>query len=72
MFSLLNADTDFDLKEFKVIVNEPSVNSVNSFAVIKVEVDGVEEIGAADGDGPVYALDNAVRKVLERFYLQIK
>ncbi|EIW00404.1 2-isopropylmalate synthase [Thermoanaerobacter thermohydrosulfuricus] len=62
----------FNLKEFKVIVNEPSVNSVNSSALIKVEVDSIEEIAAAEGDGPVHALDNAVRRVLERFYPQIK
>jgi len=62
----------FNLKEFKVIVDEPTVNSVNSSAMIKIEVDGQEEITAAEGDGPVNALDNAVRKALERFYPQIK
>jgi len=62
----------FDLKEFKVIVNEPSVNGVNSSAMIKIRVGDVEEITAAEGDGPVNALDNAVRKALERFYPAIK
>jgi len=62
----------FNLKEFKVIVDEPTVNSVNSSAMIKIEVDRQEEITAAEGDGPVNALDNAVRKALERFYPQIK
>jgi 2-isopropylmalate synthase len=62
----------FELKEFKVIVNEPSVNGVNSSAMIKIRVDDQEEITAADGDGPVNALDNAVRKALERFYPAIK
>lgn len=62
----------FELKEFKVIVNEPTMNSVNSSAMIKIEVDGQEEITAAEGDGPVNALDNAVRKALERFYPRIK
>lgn len=62
----------FELKEFKVIVNEPTINSVNSSAMIKVQVGKQEEITAAEGDGPVNALDNAVRKALERFYPQIK
>jgi 2-isopropylmalate synthase len=62
----------FDLKEFKVIVNEPAASKVNSSAMIKIEVGGQEEITAAEGDGPVNALDNAVRKALERFYPQIK
>jgi 2-isopropylmalate synthase len=62
----------FNLKEFKVIVNEPAMSKVNSSAMIKIEVDGQEEITASEGDGPVNALDNAVRKALERFYPQIK
>jgi 2-isopropylmalate synthase len=62
----------FELREFKVIVNEPSVNKVNSSAMIKVRVGEAEEITAAEGDGPVNALDNALRKVLEKFYPQIK
>ena len=61
----------FELKEFKVIVNEPSVNGVNSSAMIKIRVGEQEEITAAEGDGPVNALDNAVRKALERFYPEI-
>ena len=62
----------FELKEFKVIVNEPSVNGMNSSAMIKIKVGAQEEITAAEGDGPVNALDNAVRKALERFYPAIK
>ena len=58
----------FELKEFKVIVNEPSVNGVNSSAMIKIRVGDLEEITAAEGDGPVNALDKALRKALERFY----
>lgn len=61
----------FDLIEFKVIINEPSIDSHNSTAMIKIMVDDVEEITAADGDGPVNALDKALRKALERFYPQI-
>ncbi len=37
-------------------------------AVLKVEVDGEIEHTASDGDGPVNALDNALRKALLRFY----
>lgn len=61
----------FDLREFKVIVSEPSAEGYNSSAMIKIKVDGQEEITAAEGDGPVNALDKAVRKALERFYPQI-
>ncbi|MEN6313399.1 MAG: citramalate synthase [Clostridiaceae bacterium] len=59
----------FELKDFKVIVSEPAaVNERNSTAMIKVKVGDQEEITAAEGDGPVNALDNAVRKALVRFY----
>ncbi|MCR4436747.1 MAG: citramalate synthase [Clostridiales bacterium] len=61
----------FDLREFKVIINEPSIEGINSSAMIKINVDGQSEITASEGDGPVNALDKAVRKALERFYPQI-
>ncbi len=41
---------------------------VCSCAQIKVEVDGQIEVTAGEGDGPVNALDIALRKALERFY----
>jgi 2-isopropylmalate synthase len=42
-----------------------------STAVIKIAVNGTEEISAAEGDGPVNALDLALRRALERFYPQL-
>jgi 2-isopropylmalate synthase len=41
-------------------------------AVIKVEVNGVEEITTAEGDGPINAIDKALRRALELFYPQLK
>ncbi len=62
----------FELKDFKVIVNEPAkANERNSSAMIKVMVGNQEEITAAEGEGPVNALDNAVRKALSVFYPSI-
>jgi 2-isopropylmalate synthase len=61
----------FELVELKVMVNEPAVDNVNSTAVIKIRVGSETEITAAEGDGPVNALDRAVRKALERFYPSI-
>ncbi len=40
-------------------------------AVLKVVVNGETEHTAADGKGPVNALDNALRKALRRFYPEI-
>jgi len=62
----------FELKAFKVIVNEPSADGLNSAAMLKINVDGEDEISAAEGDGPVNALDKALRRALERFYPEIR
>lgn len=43
----------------------------NAEAVLKIEVNGEVEHTAAEGDGPVNALDNALRKALIRFYPEI-
>ncbi|NLY42801.1 MAG: citramalate synthase [Clostridiaceae bacterium] len=62
----------FELEHFKAIVSEPSNSNYSSSAMIKIRVDGEEEITAAEGEGPVNALDKALRKALERFYPQLK
>jgi 2-isopropylmalate synthase len=41
-------------------------------ATIKVQVDGREAHTVADGDGPVNALDSALRAALANFYPQVK
>ncbi|MCL2163109.1 MAG: citramalate synthase [Oscillospiraceae bacterium] len=62
----------FELTEFKVIVNEPSVCNVDSVAIIKIKVNGEEEISAGEGNGPVNALDKAIRKAMKRFYPELE
>jgi 2-isopropylmalate synthase len=39
-----------------------------SHAMVQLSVGGIVEIQAAEGDGPVHALDIALRKALARFY----
>lgn len=62
----------FDLGGFRVIVEKRENKQLFSEATIKVTVDGKEEHTAADGDGPVNALDGALRKALIPFYPQLK
>lgn len=63
----------FELNYFKVIGEEPSgEGSYGSSALIKIRVDGQEEMTAAEGNGPVNALDKALRKALELFYPSLK
>lgn len=59
----------FELETFKIIGEHPAVSdNQTATAMIKVCVDGKKEITAAEGEGPVNALDKALRKALEVFY----
>ncbi len=63
----------FEIDYFKTIGEHPAQNSeFGSSAMIKISVDGKEEITAAEGDGPVHALDKALRRALEVFYPELK
>jgi 2-isopropylmalate synthase len=65
-------DPFFELGGFRVIIEKRSADEpCISEATIKVTVDGETDITAAEGDGPVNALDTALRKVLTRFYPEI-
>ncbi|MEA3328175.1 MAG: citramalate synthase [Candidatus Omnitrophota bacterium] len=57
----------FELEGFKVLVEKKN-NKLISEATIKLKVKGVVEHTAAEGDGPVNALDKALRKALSGFY----
>jgi len=58
----------FELEGFRVVVEKRSDKKITSEAIIKIKVKGVKEHTAAEGDGPVNALDNALRKALKDFY----
>ena len=63
----------FDLKGARVIVEKRKEREESiSEATIKVMVDGQIEHTAAEGNGPVHALDKALRKALNRFYPNLK
>ncbi len=61
----------FELEKFKLMTEQPDKSGKSASALIKVKVDGVSEITAAEGDGPVHALDKALRKALEVFYPEL-
>lgn len=58
----------FELESFRVTIEKDKDKPCSSHATIKVSVDKKEEITAAEGYGPVSALDNALRKALGRFF----
>jgi len=62
----------FDLDGFRLITEKKGGEEPYSEAVIKLRVDGKEEHTAAEGVGPVSALDRALRKSLTTFFPCIK
>lgn len=62
----------FHLECFSVVTSRTLENPCLSQATIKISVEGEEELTAAEGNGPVNALDHALRKALTKFYPQIK
>jgi 2-isopropylmalate synthase len=61
----------FVLESFRVIDEKTKESSSQSQATIKISVGEKEEITAAEGNGPVNALDSALRKALRKFYPEI-
>lgn len=58
----------FKIKGFRVIEEKRENGEVFSEATIKIQEGKQFEHTAAEGDGPVNALDNALRKALIKFY----
>ena len=70
----------FDLLSFKVIVDENPLgkeysgivrDEMKATAAIKIAVGDNEELTAGEGNGPVNAMDVALRRALQRFYPDI-
>jgi len=65
-------ETKFDLEKYRVDVERNRDGEIVTEATVKLKVGGIVEHVVSEGDGPVNALDNALRKSLERFYPIIK
>ncbi len=62
----------FRLESFRVIAEKREDGRVMTEATIKVHVKGHRYIATAEGNGPVNALDKALRIAIERFYPALK
>ncbi|GMO54344.1 MAG: citramalate synthase [Termitinemataceae bacterium] len=63
----------FEILAYRVQSEYPKGKSLDCcHAWVKVLVNGQTEIAAAEGDGPVNALDGALRRSLVRFYPQLE
>jgi 2-isopropylmalate synthase len=62
----------FTLESFKISVEKIASQAVVSEAIIKIKVHGEKVYTVAEGNGPVNALDNALRKALIAYYPSIQ
>ena len=62
----------FYLETLRLIMEKRENSSIYSEAIIKLRVGDEIVHTAAEGNGPVNALDNALRKALESFYPEIR
>ncbi|HZK48854.1 MAG TPA: citramalate synthase, partial [Thermoleophilia bacterium] len=61
----------FRLESFRIIVEKRADGAVMTEATIKVHVDGERVIQTAEGNGPVNALDKALRLAIQRKFPQL-
>jgi 2-isopropylmalate synthase len=61
----------FSLIEYKIMIDKPSTTDKSATATMKIKVNETVEVTAADGYGPVNAMDIALRKALCVFYKSI-
>jgi 2-isopropylmalate synthase len=59
----------FEVESFRVAIEKEKNFPCKAYATIKISVGDQQEIAAAEGNGPVSALDNALRKALNKFFL---
>ena len=58
----------FHVDYYKCIDEQPDETGISAFGTVRVDVDGRKQMTAGEGDGPVHALDQALRGALEVFY----
>jgi len=61
----------FTLQGFRIMIEKNESDEIRSEATVRMIVNGQVEHTAAEGNGPVNALDNALRKALITFYPEI-
>jgi 2-isopropylmalate synthase len=62
----------FDVESWRTIVEQDASGFVSSEATVKVHADGERIISTAEGNGPVNALDNALRGAVGQLYPSVQ
>lgn len=61
----------FSLEKLRIASEQPHSGSASAYTYIKILVDGVGEATAAEGEGPVNAMDRALKKAMKVFYPEL-
>lgn len=77
-FALLLADeveggrpTYFDVESWRVIAESGATHDAVSEATVKLQAGGARHVITGEGNGPVNALDHALRQAIERIYPEV-
>ncbi len=62
----------FTLESWRVIVEQRATGDVQTEATIKIHVDGERVVRTAEGNGPVHALDSALRSAIGEVHPHLK
>ena len=58
----------FELDHYRTVILHTPANQTQTEAIVKLRIDGITEHRVAEGDGPVNALDEALRRGLRPHY----
>lgn len=61
----------FSLEKLRIASEQPRSGAFSAYTYIKIMVDGVGEATAAEGEGPVNAMDRALKRAMQVFYPQL-
>lgn len=62
----------FEMNNYKIVTGRPCEQDFSATATVKIRVGDKDQLMAAEGNGPINALDKALRAALEVFYPSLK
>lgn len=62
----------FEMNNYKIVTGRPCEQDFSATATVKIRVGDKDQLMAAEGNGPINALDKALRAALEVFYPSLR
>ncbi|MDD2806907.1 MAG: alpha-isopropylmalate synthase regulatory domain-containing protein [Patescibacteria group bacterium] len=62
----------FQTVGYRITDEKNGGETISSQAILRMDVAGVQQLHVADGDGPVNAIDNVLRRTLIKFYPKLR